>query len=316
MTAATSTVADALARFRNGEGPGAAGVPVPPRVVRTGKATKRTFTRPNGETYYARGVPDAEHDVDLFRRSVGPTPQDNLYCLLYGDPGCGKTASLEAAFPDLVTIAGDEDTTTDDFFGSWVQMPDGTYQWVDGPFTVAAEEGLPVLIDEIAVISARVLTAVYPAMDGRGRFMVKGNPRRGVVTVRPGFSVFGAFNPGAPGARIGDALLSRFSVHIEYTTDFDLARHLGVDKRFITVAKNLLTKSGDGEGVWVPQMRDLLDTMRVAERFGLDLAVSNFVGRAPVGDRVVVADLVSRKFGVAAVPLRTGTSDLVAGVVG
>ena len=30
--------------------------------------------------------------------------------LLYGPPGTGKTSLIEAAFPDLITVAGDGDT--------------------------------------------------------------------------------------------------------------------------------------------------------------------------------------------------------------
>ena len=35
-------------------------------------------------------------------------------------------------------------------------------------------------------------------------------------------------NPGVHGAILTEALASRFDVHIEVTTDWDLARHLGV----------------------------------------------------------------------------------------
>lgn len=310
MTAAASTVAEALARFRNGETtPTPTPTPTPTRT-RTGKATRTPYTRPNGETYYARTVPDADHDIDLLRRSIGTTPQDNIHVLTWGQPGCGKNAAIESAFPDLVTIPGDEDTTVDDFMGTWIQNPDGSYQWIDGPIPHAAEHGLPVLVDEIAVISPRVLTCIYPAMDGRGTITIKTNPHRGTITIKPGFTILGAYNPGAPGARISDALLSRFTLHIEYTTDLDLAKHLGVDPRFITITKNILTKNSNGDNIWTPQMRDLLDTKKITERYGLNLAISNLIGRAPAHDRPIIADLVSRKFGIAATPLTTGTSNL------
>ena len=53
--------------------------------------------------------------------------------LLAGPPGTGKTSLVEAAFPDLITVAGDGDTTVGDFVGEYTQKPDGTYEFIYGP---------------------------------------------------------------------------------------------------------------------------------------------------------------------------------------
>jgi len=37
--------------------------------------------------------------------------------LLYGPPGTGKTSLVEAAFADLITVAGDGDITVGDLLG-------------------------------------------------------------------------------------------------------------------------------------------------------------------------------------------------------
>ena len=48
--------------------------------------------------------------------------------LLYGPPGTGKTSLIEAAFgDDLITVAGDGDTTAADLVGEYTQNPDGTF---------------------------------------------------------------------------------------------------------------------------------------------------------------------------------------------
>lgn len=51
------------------------------------------YLRPNGDKYFARkwGLHD---DVEVVRRSRGR----GHFVLLYGAPGCGKTAMVEAAF--------------------------------------------------------------------------------------------------------------------------------------------------------------------------------------------------------------------------
>jgi nitric oxide reductase NorQ protein len=60
--------------------------------------------------------------------------------LLSGPPGTGKTSLVEAAFPDLITIAGDGDTTVGDFVGEYTQKPDGTYEFIYGPLVRAMQD--------------------------------------------------------------------------------------------------------------------------------------------------------------------------------
>jgi len=87
--------------------------PVPaPRAARPSTAAPGPVVRPNGQRYHPRALAD-HADVAALRalRDAGmPT-------LLYGLPGTGKTALVEAAFPDLVTVAGDGDTAVADFVG-------------------------------------------------------------------------------------------------------------------------------------------------------------------------------------------------------
>jgi nitric oxide reductase NorQ protein len=310
---ASATVADALSRFASGESVDTPATPAAPAApASTGKTKRTSFLRPTGEAYFARMVNATQHDVGLLQTSRGRTLRENLYVLFYGEPGTGKTACVDAAFPDLVTLSGDGDTTTDDFVGSWVQLPDGTYEWVDGPLVLAMEgdgtNGFPFFIDEIALIDTKVMSIVYSAMDGRGEIRIKTNPARGIVKARPGFYVVGACNPHAPGAKMSEALLSRFSIHVEATTDYDLAKAIGVPSKMVTVAKNLDSKRNGGEVSWAPQMRELLAFKTTAERHSVDLAVANVIGIAPEDDRPIVADVISRAFGAAVANLRQGAA--------
>lgn len=311
-TPGAQTVADALSRFTAGTltAPAPTAATPPPAPVKTG--SRISFPRPNGEAYYPRMIDGSTHDVDVLRTGRGSSLGENLYVLFYGEPGTGKTAAFEAAFPDGLTLSGDGDTTTDDFVGSWVQNPDGTYEWVDGPLIVAMEgdgtRGYPLLIDEIALIDTKVMAIAYAAMDGRGEIRIKSNPARGIIKAKPGFYVVGACNPNAPGARMSEALTSRFSLHIEATTDYDLAKSIGVPAKAVTVAKNLDAKRASGEVSWAPQMRELLAFRRTSERFSTAMAVANLIGIAPEDDRAIVADVVSRAFGAAVANLRQGTA--------
>jgi MoxR-like ATPase len=173
------------------------------------------YERPNGEKYYARSWGD-HSDIEVLRKAR----EKSQYVLLYGNPGTGKTAAVEAAFPEeLYTILGSGDTEVSDLVGSYVQPPSGSFEWVDGTLVRAAEEGKVLLIDEIGLIDPKVLSVVYGLMDGRKELAVTANPERGVVKAKEGFYVIAATNPNAPGVRLSEALLSRFTIQAEMITD-------------------------------------------------------------------------------------------------
>jgi MoxR-like ATPase len=73
----------------------------------------------------------------------------HIHVLLYGPPGTGKTAMVEAAFPDLLTIAGTENTLVDDFVGGFLPTPDCGYEFFYGPLVVAMREGRALLVDDV-----------------------------------------------------------------------------------------------------------------------------------------------------------------------
>ena len=273
------------------------------------------FVRPNGDRYYTR--PWGEHrDVDVLRSARKVTSAANsgkggspAYILLYGEPGCGKTALAEAAYAGedglgLMTILGSGDTELSDFIGGFVQTPGGGFEWIDGPLLVAAERGLALLIDEIGLIDSKVLAAVYGLMDGRREIVVTANPERGTVKAHPDFYIVAATNPNAPGVRLSEALLSRFTIQAEMSTDYDLAKKLGVSGTMVTCAKNLAKKRESGESSWAPQMRELLAFRDVSTTFGESFAISNLIAAAPEIDRPLVVDVLSRAYGNGLKPAR------------
>lgn len=259
-------------------------------------AGDKSYSRPNGEDYFSRTW--GEHtDVEVLRKAR----DKSQYVLLYGAPGCGKTALIEAAFHlgdgGLQTILGSGDTEVSDLVGGYVQTPSGGFIWEDGPLLKAAEAGGVLLIDEIGLIDPKVLSIVYGLMDGRREYTVTANPERGTVKAAEGFYVVAATNPNAPGVRLSEALLSRFTIHAEMTTDWSLARKLGAPTAVVTAAQNLARKQQSAEVSWAPQMRELLAFRDLAETFGTKFAIANLLAAAPEIDRPVVADVFTRVFG-------------------
>lgn len=250
------------------------------------------YLRPNGEYYYTR-MWGEHHDVAVLRKAR----EDKQYVLIYGAPGCGKTALVQAAFEKHYTILGTGDTEFADFIGGYIQTPSGGFIWEDGPLVKAAEEGVPLFIDEVGLIDPKVLSGVYSLMDGTGELYITANPERGTVKAKEGFYVIAATNPNAPGVRLSEALLSRFLIQGEMTTDWSLARKLGAPSTIVTAAQNLSKKQQAGEVSWAPQMRELLGFRDIAKSFGTKFAIANLLAAAPELDRPVVADVFTRVFG-------------------
>lgn len=256
--------------------------------------------RPNGQQYHPRrlaGLPDV---TALQRLRAADVP-----VLLYGPPGTGKTAVVEAAFPDVITVAGDGDTTVADLVGEYTQTPDGRYEFVHGPLVAAMREGRPLFLDDASLIPPTVLAVVYPAMDGRREVTIKANGGER-VTAAPGFYVIAGHNPGVHGAVVTDALGSRFSAQVQVSSDYDLAKQLKIDARAVRVARNLASKQHAGEIGWAPQLRELIAFDRIAGVLGPNAAAGNLLNLAPDEDRDTVAAVVRSTFGGAISPLALG----------
>ncbi|WP_033440871.1 AAA family ATPase [Saccharothrix sp. NRRL B-16314] len=268
--------------------------------TRSARVVTGPVKRPNGMDYHPRmlaGMPDVTA-LQRFRDA-------GVAALLYGPPGTGKTSVVEAAFPDLVTVQGDGDTTVADFVGEYTQTDDGRYVFVHGPLVRAMREGVPLFIDDATLIAPTVLAVVYPAMDGRRQIVVKANGGE-VVDAAPGFYVVAGHNPGVHGAVLSDALSSRFSAQIHVVTDYDLAAQLKIDKRAVKVARNLATRQAKGEIGWAPQLRELIAFQKIAGVVGVLAAAGNLVGVAPEEDREIVAATVKAVFGTTVAPLALG----------
>ncbi|TMQ82632.1 AAA family ATPase [Actinomadura soli] len=266
----------------------------------SGTAEVGPVVRPNGQTYHPRRLADLP-DVAALRR----LREASIPAMLYGPPGTGKTSLVEAAFGDLITVAGDGDTAVADFVGEYTQAPGGGYEFVYGPLVTAMTEGRALLIDDATLISPKVLAVVYPAMDKRRQITVKAHKGE-TITAKDGFYVVAGHNPGVHGAVLTEALASRFAAQIQVSTDYELATKLDIHPRAVRVARNLARRQSSGEIGWSPQLRELINFQKIAGVLGPEAAVANLLGVAPEEDRDVVAEVVSAVYGRTVTPLALG----------
>lgn len=257
-------------------------------------------------TYIARALDGSLSDVQMLRDARA----NNLAVILESLPGTGKTMSLMAAFgDDLIQMQCNAETTADDFVGSYVPTAEaGKFTWVDGPLVTAMEEGRPLLVDEIALADPRAVSVLLSAMDGRRSINVTANPMRGTVTAKPGFLAFAAYNANVPGARISEAVLSRFPIQVTFTTDYAAMETLGVPRKMIAAARNLETRRVSQEIASAPQARELIAFKRTADVFGEEMALRTLLTAAPEGDRDVWVDVLARAYGRPLKPLATATT--------
>ncbi|MFH9964885.1 AAA family ATPase [Streptomyces mirabilis] len=248
-------------------------------------------TRPNGQQYHPRALAQLP-DVEALRR----LREAQVAVLLYGPPGTGKTSLIEAAFPDLITVAGDGDTTVGDLIGEYTQDANGGYEFVYGPLVTAMQEGRALLLDDATLISPKVLAALYPAMDGRRQIQVKAHKGE-TINATDGFYVIAGHNPGVHGAVLTEALASRFSVQVQVGSDYDLAASLKINRTAVRIARHLAVSQQAGEVGWAPQLRELIAFQKIADVLGTEAAFANLVGVAPLEDRDTVAEIVTKAIG-------------------
>lgn len=245
----------------------------------------KTYKLANGTEYRPRALGGFDNDVEGLRALAAM----GVHVQLLGDPGCGKTALVQAAFPDAENEIGHSKMTAPDML--WRPRIDehGNVVMDPAPLVRACLKGVPFYLDESMRLSDDGWTPLFSAMDGRG-FIIGGNLDGTDLPIKEGFVVIGASNPLVRNAFLPDAIASRFHIlNVEVTED--LLTKIGLDERLLVIWRNL-GQLNDG-ACWRPSVRDLLSAQRFIDVGNYPQAAFALCGwQVPARDRATVAGVI------------------------
>lgn len=213
--------------------------------------------------------------------------------LVTGEPGCGKTALIEAAATHaertLVTHLCTPDDTRESLFLRFVGEGNGENgtPFVKGPLPYAAENGYVFYGDEFMLTPDGVKPVFYECMDGR-RYLSGGNIDGSALEVHADFRIVLSSNPLVRGASLPEPIGSRCAgTSLTVETSASMLRDLAIDEGVVAAWEAL-----GAANLWRPQIRE----MRVADYWlTIDPAqsVSAFLPEhAPESQRKAIRDTV------------------------
>jgi len=260
-------------------------------MATTTKSTPKKYKLPDGREYMTRSLGGYDSDVIGIRELV----KMGKHILILSEPGAGKTALIQVAFPDAQNEIGHSKLTAWDMLWRPRPMPDGSIQFDPSPLARAAMNGHVFYMDEIMRASEDSLTPLFSAMDGRG-FIVGGNLDGTDMPVKKGFAVVGASNPLVRGAFLPDAIASRFHI-LTMETSEELLAKMEFAEVLMVVWRNL--SNMDSGETWRPSIREMLAAQSFIDAGNMAQAAYALTGwRVPARDRGTVAGVVAPLFGV------------------
>jgi len=139
---------------------------------------------------------------DLLRRTVAVPVSKRInarFAVWYGEPGSGKTTAAQLELPEAEVVVCNAEMTPDDLFRGFylAEEKDETGKIIAThpafrrcPLRDAMENGKPVILDEINLLSLECLRALQTVTDGKSAVNINGER----IEIRDGFRVLGTMN--------------------------------------------------------------------------------------------------------------------------
>lgn len=213
--------------------------------------------------------------------------EEHMNVLLIGDTGSGKTTAVRSwaakhNHPCYV-IPGNGPLDPSALFGRFIPDPvSGTFEWIDGPVTTVLRLGGVLVIDEINMIPAKVLSVLYPLLDGRREIPLLDHSGE-VVHAHPDVVVFATQNEGmgySGTSPLSHAIKNRFSVILRWGYDPAVEKQLITSKTLLTFAERIRVMHQAGEVETPTTTNSLMTFERISRKTGnLNLAIETMLNR-------------------------------------
>lgn len=217
-----------------------------------------------GDMYLSRvGLGPYDTDVEMLVGWLSAPRNVVGGVMALGDPGCGKTALIEAAATHaeatLFTHVCTPDDTRDSLYLRFVGEGNGEHgtPFVKGVIPAAVEHAKTALtwlyLDEATLLADGVKpAAMYPLADGR-KFLPGGNVDGSDLEIPETLRLVISANPQVRGSSIPEPIASRFSsTTITVETSASLLRDLALDDSVVEAWEALRSAGG-----WYPQIREV-----------------------------------------------------------
>ena len=201
--------------------------------------------------------------------------------LILGPTGSGKTtgavAYASARGLPYFRVPGNQALEMSSMFGSYLPDGQGGWGWVDGPITALARQGGVLVLDEANLISAKILTDLYPLLDF-GREITLRDHGNEVVKAHKDLLIVATGNPNYAGTGLfSEAFKDRFGFRfLDWGYDAAVERKLVKSTALRKMGTALRNK---GEIETPVSTRLLTEFEETVGLLGWDFSVENLLDR-------------------------------------